>query len=231
LDDALQLIIEVFTTNGGILVGIFDGIMRQVRKPSGLLGRAIAHGMNCTHNTRTNWGLEHVKIVTGFKILDIGCGGGGTVKKLADIASEGKVCGIDYSPVAVETARRVNRKLVEAKRVEISEGTVSDLPYSDNTFDLVTAIETHYYWPNLIENMKEVLRVLKLGAAFLVVGGEYKGSRRDERDKRWARIIGMSLHTVGELEGVLCEAGFSNVEVYEDRQEGWICGVCRKPWE
>lgn len=210
-------------------MGLLDGLMRQVRKPSGSLGRIIAHGMNRTHRDRTNWSLEYVEIAANFTILDIGCGGGGTLKKLANIASEGKVYGIDYSPVSVKVARKLNRKLVEVGRVEIVEGNVSTLPFPDNTFDLVTAIETHYYWPDLVANMKEVSRVLKNGAIFLIVGGEYKGSKRDERDQKWAHIIGMTLHAARELEEVLREVGFCDVKMNENYQEGWICGVCRKP--
>jgi SAM-dependent methyltransferase len=210
-------------------VGLLDGFMRQVRKPSGSLGRIIARGMNRTHGDRANWSLEYVEIAANFTILDIGCGGGSTLKKLANIASEGKVYGIDYSPVSVKVARKLNRKLVEVGRVEIIEGNVSTLPFPDNTFDFVTAIETHYYWPDLVVNMKEVSRVLKHGAIFLIVGGEYKGSNRDERDQKWAHIIGMTLHTVREFEEVLREVGFSDVKMNENYQEGWICGVCRKP--
>lgn len=83
--------------------------------------------------------------------------------------------------------------------------------------------------PNLIENMKEVSRVLKHGATFLVVGGEYKGSKRNERNQKWDLIIGMNLHTVEEFEEVLREGGFSDVTVHENYREGWICGVCGKP--
>lgn len=74
-------------------------------------------------------GLEHVEIAANFTILDIGCGGRGMIRKLATIASVGKVYGIDYSQASVTVARKVNRKHVEAGRVEIREGTVSSLPF------------------------------------------------------------------------------------------------------
>jgi SAM-dependent methyltransferase len=71
---------------------------------------------------------------------------------------------------------------VEAGRVEIREGAVSSLPFPDDAFDLATAIESHYFWPDLIGDMKEVFRVLKHGATFLIVGEAYKGSKIDARD-------------------------------------------------
>lgn len=137
--------------------------------------------------------------------------------------------GIDYSPVSAKAARKVNRKLIEARRVDIREGSVSSLPFPENAFDLVTAIQTHYFWPDLVGDMKEVFRVLKREGTFLVVGGAYNGSRNDARDQNWAKVIGMTLHTVEEFGEVLREAGFFDVKMDENYQEGWICGVCTKP--
>ncbi len=43
---------------------LLDGILKQVRKPTGLLGQMMAQGMNRTHDARTNWGLQFVNIFT-----------------------------------------------------------------------------------------------------------------------------------------------------------------------
>lgn len=209
-------------------MGLLDGILRQARKPTGLLGQMMTQGMNRTHDARTNWGLKLINIETDYTILDIGCGGGRTINKLTTLATEGKVYGIDYSPDSVKVAKRVNKKPIEKGRVNIQEASVSSLPFPDNTFDLVTAVETHYYWPNLTRDMKEVIRVLKPGAALLIIGGEYKGSKNDERDQKWAKRIGMTLHTVEEFSEVLHHAGFSDVEMHENYDEGWFCGIGKK---
>ena len=211
-------------------MGFLDGILRQARKPTGLLGRMMSHGMNRTHDARTNWGLNFVTIEIDYIVLDIGCGGGRTVNKLTNLAPEGKVYGIDYSADSVKVARRVNKKPIEEGRVNIQEASVSSLPFSGNTFDLVTAVETHYYWPDLASDMKEVIRVLKPGAALLIIGGEYKGSKNDERDQKWAKTIGMTLLTIKEFSEVLHNTGFSDVEMHENYDEGWFCGIGKKPY-
>jgi len=41
-------------------------------------------------------------------------------------------------------------------------------------FDIVTAVETHYYWPNLATNVKEILRVLKPGGTFALIAEAYR---------------------------------------------------------
>ena len=62
---------------------------------------------------------------------------------------------------------------------------MSKLPFPDGMFDLVTAVETHYYWPDLVADMREVLRVLKPGGTFVLIAEAYKdGGGLDHPD--WA---------------------------------------------
>ena len=84
-------------------------------------------------------------------------------RSLGSIAPEGQVFGVDYSSASVAVARERNRASIERGPVDISEGVVSSLPFADHTFELVTAVETHYYWPDLPGDVREVMRVLKLG--------------------------------------------------------------------
>jgi len=108
------------------------------------------------------------------KILDVGCGGGETVHKLARIAEEGHVYGIDFSKASVAVSRRRNRQLMQAGRIHIQRGSVCCLPFSDGGFDLVTAVETHYFWPDLVSDLQEIRRVLKLGGKLPVIGEAYE---------------------------------------------------------
>jgi len=77
----------------------------------------------------------------------VGCGGGRTVKKLAAITTKGKVYGVDDSEEGVVFSKRTNAPWMEAGRVEIRQALVSQLPFPDNTFDVITATETHYFLP------------------------------------------------------------------------------------
>jgi len=49
----------------------------------------------------------------------------------------------------VEASRHANAHGIRTGRIEIRQASVSRLPFPDGTFDLVTAVETHYYWPDL----------------------------------------------------------------------------------
>ena len=203
----------------------------QCQKPSGWLGRFIVWNMNSRHSKVTDWGLSNIKVKPEHTILDVGCGGGKTVSKLAAMATDGKVYGVDYSDVSVAVAKKLNVHLIEMGRVEIQEGPVSALPFSADTFDLITAVETHFWWPDLPAGMREILRVLKPGGVLVIIAEIYKGA-----ETRIARIAeqvipnsGLKLLGPDEHRSLLSEAGYSDVRIITDARKGWICAVGKKP--
>lgn len=203
-------------------------LVPQCRKPTWLPGRLVAMGMNLSHRRLSAWGLSRLSIEKHFTILDIGCGGGQTIKELAAIASEGKVYGIDYSPASIATARRKNASLIDMGRVDVRLGSVSVLPFAADTFDVVTAMETHYYWPDLIADCREVERVLKPGGTFAIVAEAYRGRRTDWLYRPAMRLLGATYLSATEHRDLLIRAGFVNVEIFEERTTGWLCAVGRK---
>ena len=209
-----------------------DKVIAQYRKPSGLFGRFILWDMNRHHSKLTDWGLSHVSIKKTDTILDIGCGGGRTIHKLAAMASAGKVYGVDYSDDSVAAARRANAHWIDIGRVEIQQASVSQLPFLNETFDLVTAIETHLFWPDLPNDFRETFRVLKPGGTLLIVAEIYKGGKHLEgvRKKIFDKHLAarMNLLTPDEHRELFTKAGFPDVEIFEELDKGWICGIGKK---
>ncbi len=206
-------------------------MLHQCRKPSGWLGRLILRNMNSRHSKVTDWGLAHVSIGKNDTILDVGCGGGRTVSKLAAIATQGKVYGVDYSEASVATAKRTNARSVDLARVEIRQGSVSQLPFSDAAFDLVTAVETHFFWPNLPSDLREIFRVLKPGGTLIIIAEVYKGAETvtGKLAEKYAARTGMTLLSVDEHRELFAKTGYTDVQVIEERKKGWICTIGRKP--
>jgi SAM-dependent methyltransferase len=204
-------------------------LMRQVRKPGRFAGRPFVWLMNYSHSRLTDWGLEHVQIERDFTILDVGCGGGRTIRKLASRAPDGKVDGVDNAAGSVSASRATNAEWIRAGRVEIQEASVSRLPFPDNTFDLVTAIETQYYWPNLLDDMREILRVLKPGGTLAVVVEAYRKESGGAFLGSVMKLLGGAQLSIHEQRALFADAGYADTEIFEQPRKGWLCAVGKKP--
>jgi ubiquinone/menaquinone biosynthesis C-methylase UbiE len=202
----------------------------QCQKPAGLLGRFVLWNMNSRHSKVTDWGLSHIAIDKRDTVLDVGCGGGRTVNKLAAIASQGKVYGVDFSGASVAFASRINKQWIDTGRVEIREASVSQLPFSEHVFDLVVAVETHFWWADLPSDMREVLRVLKPGGVFIIIAEVYKGANTvtAKLAEKYALLSGMKLLTANEHRELFANAGYSDIQIIEEPGKGWICGIGKK---
>jgi SAM-dependent methyltransferase len=215
-----------------LITGIFRltvWLLRQVRKPSGPLGRRVVRAMNLGHSTMTDWGLQQVTVTKNAAILDVGCGGGRTVQKLAELAPEGKVVGLDYSAASVAVSRNTNADAIAAGRVRIEEGSVAALPFPDGTFDVVTAVETHYYWPDLSANVREILRVLKPGGMFALIAETYRGGPLRFLYGMVMPLLGAAFLSGEEHHGLLAQAGFTEVATKHVSGKDWICATGRRP--
>ena len=104
-------------------MNILSRIFSNTRKPEGFFGRMMVNGMNGGgHAKLAEWGLSEVSISEKADILDVGCGGGANIARLLRRAPQGKVTGIDYSPVSVNKSREVNAKAIAAGRCQVVEG-------------------------------------------------------------------------------------------------------------
>ena len=207
---------------------LLEKFVMQCRRPSGFFGRFVGRSMNFGHRRVRRWGLRHVSIKPDSCVLDIGCGGGKTVKEMASFVSKGKIYGIDYAEDMVRLSQQVNEKPINENIVEIMHGAVSSLPFPDNMFDLVTAFETYYFWPDLIKDFMEVRRVLKPGAFLLLVNEVYKDARFEKRNRKWVNLLDMKIHTPDEYKNFLSEAGYRIEKIDSLPEKNWIAVIARK---
>lgn len=176
--------------------------------------------MNSGHGAMVDWGLQHITIAEDATVLDAGCGGGANIKKLLTKCPRGMVKGIDYSEISVEKSRKVNAKAISAGCCEVIQASVAELPFEDNTFDLVTAFETIYFWPGLIDCFREVYRVIKPGGTFFICN---ESNGETSKDEKWVeKIGGMTIYNAAKILNALNEVGFSNAQVIKN-DKGWLC--------
>jgi ubiquinone/menaquinone biosynthesis C-methylase UbiE len=166
-------------------------------------------------------------------ILDVGCGGGRTVNKLAALAVQGMVYGVDYSAESVAASKRTNAREIDAGHVEIQQGTVSQLPFLDGVFDLVTGVETHFWWLDLPGGMREIFRVLKPGGMLVLIAEIYQQSetKTGQLAEKYASRMGLKLLSVEEHRQLFEDTGYSDVRIIVERGKGWICAMGRKTVE
>lgn len=133
--------------------------------------------------------------------------------------------GIDLSPDCVNYSFMRNRDAIAEGRCSVYEGSAELLPFGANHFDVITAFETIYFWPNLPNTLKEIKRVLKPGGTFLIVN---EADGYGFLDNLYPKIIkGMTLYKTEELSAILTKAGFTNIEI--DTKLGCVTVSARRP--
>ena len=209
------------------IMGFLSKFFSNARKPEGFLGKIMVNGMNGGgHAAMANWALTSVKIDADDRILDIGCGGGANITRLLQRTQQGTLTGIDFSPVSVRKSTKVNAKAIQEGRCRVLEGNVADLPFAEGSFDVVTAFETIYFWPDIEHCFNEVKKVLKPGGQFVIVN-ESDGS--GEMDAKWESMIeGMHTYTPEEIRHHLTNVGFRDLNITVNEEKRWLCMTARR---
>ena len=190
-------------------------LIKNARKPEGKLGHEILDRMNKSHETMARWGVSHFNIDETDKILDIGCGGGKNLERFAkQIGKDGCVFGIDYSEVSVEKSTDLNKQAIDDGKVKVLQGSVSEMPFEDESFDIVTGFETIYFWPDFINDLKEVNRVLKKdGLVFFCNEAVYREGKMDKYEDL-IELLDMKIYSEDVLKSALEKAGFKDFQAF-----------------
>lgn len=104
--------------------------------------------------------LRHVGLEPSQRVLDVGCGVGAFLRLVAERG--GEPFGIDASEALIELARR---RLPDA---DLCVGEMQDLPYDDNTFDLVTGFNSFFFANDMVAALREAGRVAKPDAPVVI---------------------------------------------------------------
>ncbi|WP_375200565.1 class I SAM-dependent methyltransferase [Bacillus sp. RS11] len=191
---------------------ILQKLIQQAKKPNGIVGSLMLRIMNKAHNGMNTWLMRQEVIKDGDQVLDIGCGGGNILRSLSKMNPSGTIYGIDFSDQAVQESIKTNETDVANGKVIVTQASVSSIPYTDKFFDTITAFQTHYFWPDLANDVKEVFRVLKDGGKFIIISKLYKINYHMKAYK-----------TKLEIQQLFESVGFQSVTIQENTLKGWLC--------
>ena len=185
---------------------MFKSFFENFRDPKDNFGgRFMLRSMNKGHEKLARWGRSYINIDKDYTVLDLGCGGGRNIEYFLTKAD--KVYGLDHSNTSVKMASEINKKAIDTGRCKILVGDVKNLPFEDESIDIVTAFETIYFWNDIERCFKEIYRVLKKEGQFLICNEVSSKERRDV--KKLLKMINFEIYKPNDLTKMLTELGFS----------------------
>ncbi len=207
-------------------MGLMKNFFSQTRKPEGTLGKIMLSGMNSGHAKLADWGFEHLPKLSPKQAADLGCGAGRNAGELLKKYPQAVVTAMDYSALSVQKAKEFNQAMIDAGRCRVIQGDVSKLPLEADSFELVTAFETIYFWPGLEKCFSQVAKILKVGGYFMICN-ESDGT--DKTSKKFESIIdGMRCYTIDEISAALKSSGFSKIQSDHHPEKAWVTIIARK---
>ena len=124
----------------------------------------------------TTYAKKHKKMVENFgheytaklrsrgfergRIVDVGCGSGGTAVVLANNFRQAEVCGIDLSQPLLDIAKVSSRVSDLHERIKFESADVHSIPYEDNSFDVVLSINMVHLVEDPVQMLNEMARIL-----------------------------------------------------------------------
>lgn len=174
----------------------------------------------------------------GAKVLDVGCGVGGTSRYLAKkLGPNASVTGITLSPNQVKRAT----ELAQEQGVDNAKFTVMnalEMEFPDNSFDIVWACESGEHMPDKEAYINEMMRVLKPGGKFVMAtwcqrdDREVPFSDKDKRDlqflyEEWTHPYFISIEKYKEI---IDATGLMNEVATQDWKEETIASWRHSIW-
>jgi arsenite methyltransferase len=194
---------------GGAFMAMQQFMASQLRKPHGLFGALVLRRvMNRINRHLIDSTLALLELRPQHHVLEIGFGGASALSRLVKLLGKGMVSGVDISSDMVRQAERRFRREIAQGRVHVQLGDVSHLPFPDAAFDRVFTINTIYFWPDAMQGLGEICRVLKNDCLAAV------SLRSKEKMERFAVTkYDFQLFSPHEVADLMHKAGFHDVRI------------------
>lgn len=191
------------------------------RKPVGEAGKELLKEMNKNHKSLTEFAIGFLNFKAGCNLLDIGCGGGEALA-LAAKYNNGSLFGLDYSDTSLEVARELNKDLIDSDKLKLISADVLNIPFADSYIDKAISIETFYFWDKPLEALKEIKRVLKPRAHFVLALDQYNTGELTEDEKSVVEKYKLNIYTLDELQELFNQAGYQDIRIHTTKDKPWV---------
>jgi ubiquinone/menaquinone biosynthesis C-methylase UbiE len=186
----------------------------QMRKPSGWFGSVfLPRLLNRMNMALVESTLSRIELEPHHHVLEIGFGGGAALALVSKHLTTGVVTGVDFSSEMVREAERHFRLEIANGRLRVQLGDIAALPFASATFDRVFTINTIYFWPNTLEGLEEIRRVLKPGGLAVIALRSRENMERVSFTQH-----GFRLFSPPEVPPIMQQAGFTRVKLTHERQ-------------
>ena len=138
------------------------------------------------------------------KVLDVGCGTGWLVRRIARRVSAGLAAGMDVADAMLERAKALSADL---PNVVFARGGADAIPWNSDFFTTVLSVESSYYWPDPAQGLREIFRVLSPGGSAWILINYY---RDNPHCHQWGELLKVPTHlfSAEEWAGLFRQAGF-----------------------
>lgn len=184
-----------------------EWIARQAARPHGVAGWLLGHIMRAETARANDLVVRMADITPNAEVLDVGCGPGYAVQRVAERLVTGHVVGLDASPAMIRHAARRNRRFIATGRAAVVEGTADAIPYPPARFDRILATHIVYFWSDLDVAARELRRVLKPRGVLTLALGD------PERMRAAFPASVYVLRSPEEIRQAFSTAGFSDIDL------------------
>lgn len=180
-------------------------LVEQFKHPHGLLGHAAGWIMAHRESNllRNEWVVSELGIEPNDRVLELGCGPGIALGRAVELASRGKVVGLDHSALMVRAAASRNAEAIASGRLEVIHADADDVVDLDGPFDHVYAVNVAQFWRSPVQTLRRVRSVMAPGGSIAIALQPRNKGATDEDAYRGAE----------RNEALLREAGFDDIRV------------------
>ncbi len=143
--------------------------------------------MERAHRPVTEKLIARMAVDPADSILEVGCGDGWAVRRLAALCPQGAVVGIDVADEMIDLARR---KSVEFSNVLFSVGAAEEIPWAEDYFQHIVSVESAYYWPSPERAVRELFRVAAHGGRIYTLMHYYQ---ENPHARHWQQHVELPL--------------------------------------